>query len=80
MRSPDPPDLLDAFPLRLLVLTRLIVRFLRCGLVRSGAGSGWEFGARVGFSPFFSFPGPLGLIRCELQLYKRDVLGLQINK
>ena len=49
--SPDPPDLLvdagvypglwwSAFPLRLLVLTRLIVRFLRCGLVRSGAGSG----------------------------------------
>ena len=26
-----------------------------------------ELGARVGFSPFFSFSGPPGLIRCETQ-------------
>ena len=26
-----------------------------------------ELGARVGFSPFSSFPGPPGLIRCETQ-------------
>ena len=34
---------------------RLAVRIWRCGLVRSGAGSGGELGAHAGFSPSFSF-------------------------
>ena len=43
--------------------------------MRSDAGLGWGLGARSGFSPFFSFPGPPGLTRAadqnSIQMAKR---------
>ena len=59
-----------AFSLRLLVLARLIVWVLRCG------GADWcglvlgrveSWVRALGFSPFFSFPGPPGIIRAADQ-------------
>ena len=73
-------DLWSAFPLRLLVLTRLIVRVLRCG------GADWcglvlgrveSWVRALGFSPFFSFPGPPGFTRAADQ---KSLLELNIGK